>query len=378
MEAARRQSARSQRQDPHAPYRRRRRHATARRCGRETTSATLTMRKLVARNSSAATSPPPARRCLSSVGAYQLEALGIQLFEKIDGDYFSILGLPLLPLLDTLRREGVIEAEDAMKTRLRHRLAGRAFPLAADPRLLAEALRHRRRLRAGGVAPEDLAGFLGLLAATWLCRRQCHLAAQGSGVAPAAMRRRGGASDRRRQHAVARRRGGSAASNTDAYGFMTNLEAAGARTGTRTAPGHRARRRRRGAGHPARPLIEARLRAILLANRTARPRRGSGRAFGAGGRRWSTGTTGIGALAGCRPARQHDQPRHDRQADRSTIDLARSAGRRRRRRHRLRAARDRAAGCRAGPRATGSSTGSACCCTRPCRASSAGSAFAPR
>jgi septum formation protein len=46
---------------------------------------------------------------LSSVGAYQLEGLGIQLFEKVDGDYFSILGLPLLPLLDALRREGAIE-----------------------------------------------------------------------------------------------------------------------------------------------------------------------------------------------------------------------------------------------------------------------------
>jgi len=47
---------------------------------------------------------------LNSVGAYQLEGLGIELFEKIDGDYFSILGLPLLPLLDALRREGVIES----------------------------------------------------------------------------------------------------------------------------------------------------------------------------------------------------------------------------------------------------------------------------
>lgn len=46
---------------------------------------------------------------LGSVGAYQLETLGIQLFEKIDGDFFSILGLPLLPLLDALRREGAIE-----------------------------------------------------------------------------------------------------------------------------------------------------------------------------------------------------------------------------------------------------------------------------
>jgi septum formation protein len=46
---------------------------------------------------------------LASVGAYQIESLGIQLFEKIEGDFFSILGLPLLPLLDTLRREGGLE-----------------------------------------------------------------------------------------------------------------------------------------------------------------------------------------------------------------------------------------------------------------------------
>ncbi len=40
---------------------------------------------------------------LQSVGAYRLEGRGAQLFSKIDGDYFTILGLPLLPLLDVLR-----------------------------------------------------------------------------------------------------------------------------------------------------------------------------------------------------------------------------------------------------------------------------------
>ncbi len=45
---------------------------------------------------------------LLSVGGYQIEGAGIQLFERIEGDYFTILGLPLLPLLDFLRREGVI------------------------------------------------------------------------------------------------------------------------------------------------------------------------------------------------------------------------------------------------------------------------------
>ena len=38
-----------------------------------------------------------------SVGAYKLEGLGIHLFEEVDGDYFTILGLPMLPLLDHLR-----------------------------------------------------------------------------------------------------------------------------------------------------------------------------------------------------------------------------------------------------------------------------------
>lgn len=40
---------------------------------------------------------------LASVGAYQLEGIGIHLFERVDGDYFTILGLPLLPLLAWLR-----------------------------------------------------------------------------------------------------------------------------------------------------------------------------------------------------------------------------------------------------------------------------------
>jgi len=48
-------------------------------------------------------------KVLTSVGAYQLEGEGVQLFERIEGDYFTILGLPLLPLLDFLRREGIID-----------------------------------------------------------------------------------------------------------------------------------------------------------------------------------------------------------------------------------------------------------------------------
>ena len=47
---------------------------------------------------------------LGTVGAYQLEGLGAQLFTKIEGDYFSILGLPMLPLLDHFRVRGVLQS----------------------------------------------------------------------------------------------------------------------------------------------------------------------------------------------------------------------------------------------------------------------------
>ena len=57
--------------------------------------------------SSAAISPRVGDVALSSVGAYQIEGRGIQLFEQIEGDYFTILGLPLLPLLADLRDAGL-------------------------------------------------------------------------------------------------------------------------------------------------------------------------------------------------------------------------------------------------------------------------------
>ena len=46
---------------------------------------------------------------LASVGAYQIEGPGIQLFERIEGDHFTIVGLPMLPLLEALRAHGAID-----------------------------------------------------------------------------------------------------------------------------------------------------------------------------------------------------------------------------------------------------------------------------
>ena len=47
-------------------------------------------------------------RVLSSVGGYRIEGLGAQLFERVEGDYFSALGMPLLALLAFLREEGIV------------------------------------------------------------------------------------------------------------------------------------------------------------------------------------------------------------------------------------------------------------------------------
>jgi septum formation protein len=76
---------------------------------REVASATLTMRPFsddfLDRYLAA-----EGEELLWAVGCYRLEGLGAQLFERIDGDYFTILGLPLLGLLDLLRRYQVLPA----------------------------------------------------------------------------------------------------------------------------------------------------------------------------------------------------------------------------------------------------------------------------
>lgn len=75
---------------------------------RHVETADLTMRAL---------SPPEIGRylarageaALSSVGCYQIEGVGLQLMERIEGDFFTIVGLPLLPLLKELRAQGALD-----------------------------------------------------------------------------------------------------------------------------------------------------------------------------------------------------------------------------------------------------------------------------
>lgn len=47
-------------------------------------------------------------RILGSVGCYEIEGVGSQLFERVEGDHFTIMGMPLLPLLNELRTRGVV------------------------------------------------------------------------------------------------------------------------------------------------------------------------------------------------------------------------------------------------------------------------------
>jgi septum formation protein len=69
--------------------------------------ARMTMRRL-AENEIQAYLDQAGQAVTTSVGAYQLEGLGVHLFERIEGDHFTILGLPLLPLLAFLRSEGLL------------------------------------------------------------------------------------------------------------------------------------------------------------------------------------------------------------------------------------------------------------------------------
>ena len=71
------------------------------------TSARMTMRRL-ADVEIEAYLDQAGEAVTASVGAYQLEGLGVHLFERIEGDHFTILGLPLLPLLGFLRSERLL------------------------------------------------------------------------------------------------------------------------------------------------------------------------------------------------------------------------------------------------------------------------------
>ncbi len=104
---AREQLARAARPDatswsPRSPWR-----ATATRLWRHVERARLSIRRFSDAFLDDYVAATGAALC-DTVGGYALEGLGVQLFDRVEGDYFAILGLPLLPLLAFLREEGAV------------------------------------------------------------------------------------------------------------------------------------------------------------------------------------------------------------------------------------------------------------------------------
>ena len=173
-------------------------------------------------------------RVCQSVGAYQLEGLGVQLFESIEGDYFTILGLPLLPLLEELR-ERERDRDMISVSSVRHRLADRAFALAAHPWPLAEDAMVSTAAMTKMAVPAGARPARSSRSLEARGLEGCNVTAPHKEAAFEAARlaRSVGGSRRRGEHAVARWRQGLRAANTDTYGFMTHLEPVGARMGQR-------------------------------------------------------------------------------------------------------------------------------------------------
>ena len=263
---------------------------------------------------------------------------------------------------------------DPRSPRLRDRPPDRPFPLAADPWPLAETARPAGSYERVDVAPEDLAASCSMAErpASWAATSPCRTRPPCWRSSTSRTRR---PRHRRRQHAVVRGR--------TPVGAATPMRSASWPISTREAPGWDARRRTRvviGAGGAARAVVHALLqRGFDVACRQpiassgpsdlsqAFARRAAPHGLEATCRRcsptptcWSTPPRSAWRRAAARPRSRAAQPGGARL------------------RHRLRAAREPPAARGARPWALRTSGGSACCCTRRCRASSAGSACGPR
>ena len=312
-------------------------------------------------------------RSASIVGAYEIEGRGIQLFERIEGDHFTIIGLPLLPLLAELQGTRS-DRHMTSRARMRHRLAGRPFALAADPRLLAEAATASRAATSDGRCGPTTSRLPPRPARAGACRLQCHHAAQGGGLCG-----RGRDDAGRRAPWGPPTRCGSRMAGSSPTTPSGRLHEPSARLRRRfrcaAIAGRGARRRRSGPRHCPRASSRRALPEVRLFNRTPRARRCRrppfrrarhalrlGRPRRALARRGLlVNATSLGMAQ--RPASTCRSPSSMRAASSPTSSTCRST--------RPCSRQPARAACRP-------SMAWACCCTRRCRASRDGSACAPR
>ena len=247
---------------------------------------------------------------------------------RIEGDYFTILGLPLLPLLDFLRVQR--RAADMTAARSgKARLAGViGWPVAhsRSPRLHGfwlAAARHRRRLSALRGAAGESAGGAGGAAGPGLA---------GASMSPCRIRRRRSAWSTRASEAARRigavntivvgEDGALEGSNTDGFGFIEHLQAEPARLAAEGGPAVLL-----GAGGAARAiavaLLDAGVPEIRLVNRTAGPGRRRWPPSLGGARARLVGWDERGSGAGrCRPAGQQHHAGHEPASRRSSSTSA--------------------------------------------------------
>ena len=340
--------------------------------------AQLTMRAVQRQLPRAPISTRKGDAILASVGAYRLEDGGAQLFARVDGDIFTIIGLPLLELLGFLRSRGSRRGMTAAPP-----LAGViGWPIghSRSPRL------HGHWLSRYGIdgyyvpialAPGGFEAGAALAAAARLPRRERHHPAQGGGAGAGRQRQRAARrGDRCRQHAELR------AGRRDPRRQHRRL-----RLHRQPAPGGAGLATPKagpalvlGAGGAARAIVAGaarRGRAARSASPTAPARRAEALAahFGAARRGASTGRGAPAPRRRAADHRQHHLARHGRRR-RPAARLRRRAPASAGHRPRLRRRADAASSPRRARAASTPSTGSACCCIRRCRASSAGSAAA--
>ena len=238
---------------------------------------------------------------LASVGAYQIEGLGVHLFESIEGDHATILGLPMLKLLACAARPRDARAMSAVRT-ARAGVCGWPVAHSRSPLIHGYWLRRSASRAPTSASPcrrSDFADFAASIGRRRSGRRQCHRAAQGGrfrGLRPA---HRFGANATGAVNTLWREDGALCGDNTDVAGFPRQSRRRSAPAGAAGVDSAVVL----GAGGAARAIVYALLsrgvERVAIVNRTAARAEALAAQFGARGARGALGR--AAALARARP-----------------------------------------------------------------------------